>query len=349
MPNIIDYAESVTQSFEEKALGDVDSLIFSTLAYAELYEGTIEDIAGGNLDTVFSDTMLAKKNRRLLLAAAKNPRFALVRVHSFVNAADENEQKQFCAMLFEARDFVYVAYRGTDSTFLGWREDFNLAFITPIPSQRSGVEYLNAAAGKTAKPLFVGGHSKGGNIAVYSAIKCNAEVQRRLERVFTHDGPGFREDMFELPEYKAIEKRIEKTMPQSALVGMLMHCLKNYRVVRSTGIDVLQHDPFTWVVENGEFALEKELSVAAEVRNSAINGWINTLSDEERERFTDALYGAIKATGAKTTRELAENWPQKAKAAMQAVASFDEDTRKILFESIGAVFTLAIKNIKTQR
>lgn len=210
MKNIIDYAIGESDTFKNRKFNAADSLVLSQLAYLRFDKFvpglfdiatpvSIKEIASKeNLDMLFRDTWNSKNNRRLFFALANSSRFRDLKMVFYVNKIDNKTEKQFSAITFLLDDCSsYIAYRGTDSTFIGWKEDFNMAFINPIPSQEEGVAYLNAVADRISGQLKIGGHSKGGNIAVYSSIKCRQPVQKRITHVFSHDGPGFRDEVFQ--------------------------------------------------------------------------------------------------------------------------------------------------------
>ena len=217
MKNIIDYVTEQNDSFQKKEFNAVDSLVLSQLAYLH-FDGfvpgitgmaepvSIEETAGSeNIDALFRGVRDSDSNRRLFGALAESPRFRNVRMTYYVNNIDFKTEKQFSAITYMLDDgTAYVAYRGTDATFVGWKEDFNMGFISPVPSQEEGVKYLNTVGGLVSCNLKVGGHSKGGNIAVYSAMKCHQHIQNRITRVFNHDGPdsGRNLSMPRIPEYK---------------------------------------------------------------------------------------------------------------------------------------------------
>ncbi len=139
---------------------------------------------------------------------------------------------------------AYVAYRGTDSTFVGWKEDFNMAFLYPVPSQEEGVTYLNSVAGLISSNLIVGGHTKGGNIAVYSSLRCKPHIRGRITMIYTHDGPGFIPEVLRVKGYWHFQTMIQKTNPIFR-DGMLLQHQEPYKVVKSKPIWIMQHDPFT--------------------------------------------------------------------------------------------------------
>lgn len=362
MKNIIDYAAEQSDSFHKKEFNAVDSLILSQLAYLN-FDGFVPDMSDKaepvsiaevaereNLNALFHGVRDSDSNRRLFYALAGSPRFRDVRMIFYVNKVDFEAEKQFSAVTFLLDDSTaYIAYRGTDSTFVGWKEDFNMGFISPVPSQDEGVKYLNAVAGMVLCNLKVGGHSKGGNIAVYSAIKCNQPVQNRITHVFNHDGPGFRDEIFLSSDYLGIKERIHTTIPESSLIGMLLHHQENYSVVKSNRIWIMQHDPFSWLVDGDDFCYVQTVRSSAKFMNTTLNKWIGSLEDSKRELFVDTLYQVIQATGAMTLYDLTEDWSKKAVAALKAIKNIDEDTRVFVLKTIGSLFVLAAKNLRDRQ
>jgi len=359
MKNIIDYAAEESSSFQTKEFNTVDSLVLSQLAYLH-FDGFVPGISDTaepvsiaevarkeNRDTLFHDVRDSDSNRKLFQTLAVSPRFRDVRMAFYVNKIDFKAEKQFSAVTYLLDDrTAYIAYRGTDSTFVGWKEDFNMGFISPVPSQEEGVKYLNTVAGLISSDLKVGGHSKGGNIAVYSSIKCNQPIQNRITHVFNHDGPGFREEIFQLSGYLNMKDRIHKTLPQSSVIGMLLQNQENYSVVRSNRFWIMQHDPFSWLVENSDFCYVRTVKNSAMFMNTTLNKWISSLDDNKRELFVDTLYQVIKATGATTFYDLTGDWQKKAAAALKAIKDIDEDTKIFVLKTIGSLFVFAAKNLR---
>jgi hypothetical protein len=359
MKNIIDYAAEESDNFQKKEFNAVDSLVLSQFAYLH-FDGLVPGISDTakpvsiaeiahreNLDAVFHGVRDSDSNRRLLYALAGSPRFRDVKMTFYVNKIDFKAEKQFSAITYLLDDgTAYIAYRGTDSTFVGWKEDFNMAFISPVPSQEEGVKYLNAVAELILCDLKIGGHSKGGNIAVYSSIKCHQPIQNRITHVFSHDGPGFRDEIFLCREYLSMKDRIHKTLPQSSVIGMLLQHQENYSVVKSNRIWIMQHDPFSWLVDDSDFCYVQTVKSSAMFMNTMLNKWISSLDDSKRELFVDTLYQVIKATGATTFYDLTGDWQKKAVAALKAIKGIDEDTRIFVLKTIGSLFVLAVKNLR---
>lgn len=362
MKNIIDYVTGADDYFRNKEFTVVDSLVLSQLSYLR-FDGLVQGLSnptkpvsiGGIANAETIESMIngvrdGESNRKLLHALAGSPRFRDVKLIFYVNKIDLNEEKQFSAVTCLLDDgTAYIAYRGTDSTFVGWKEDFNMAFMSPVPSQKEGAEYLNAVADLIQCDLIIGGHSKGGNIAVYSAIKCRQPVKSRITRVFSHDGPGFKDEIFLNYEYLSMKDRINKTLPQSAVIGMLLQQQEDYSVVKSNRIGIMQHDPFSWLVEKGDFIYVQTVKNSALFMNAVLNKWIGALDESKRELFFDTLYQVIKATGANTFADLTNDRKNRAFAALEAIKGIDAETKAFVLKTIRSIFVLSVKNIQDIR
>jgi hypothetical protein len=359
MINIIDYAYESKDTFEMRPFTAVDSLVLSQLAYLQ-FDGVVprmsdiskpisvrEVAAIKNPDSLFQDVRDSKSNRQLLFAIANSTRFRDIKLTFYVSQIDNETEKQFSAVTYLlSDDSAYIAYRGTDATFIGWKEDFNMAYTSPIPSQEEGVVYLNAVASRIPCNLKVGGHSKGGNIAVYSSIKCHPSVQDRITNIFNHDGPGFRNEFFQNDSYLIMEERIHKTMPQSSMIGMLLQNQEMYSVVKSNRIWLMQHDPFSWLIEGDDFQYILSITKSALYMNETLNQWVNSLDYKKRELFVNTLFQIIQATNAKTYYDLTGDWQKRAVAVLDAIKGIDGETKVFIFETIRALFSLAVKNIR---
>lgn len=356
--NIIEYAEKNMNRFDQADFNHVDSLLLSQLAY--IYFGgvvaTIKEegdflriadlLQAEKMTDMLTDTRVPKENYELLLAMGMSPRFRDIKVGLYCEILDQVEQKQFAALTYLIDDErAYVAYRGTDSSFVGWKEDFNMAFTSPIPAQEESVRYLNSVASKIDHKLILGGHSKGGNLAVYSAMECQSEIEPRIIKIYSHDGPGFKEEIFDSDKYKKIEGRIHKTLPQSSLFGMLLHYQEDYYVVESKQFWVMQHDPFSWVVEEDDFKYLEEVTDSAEYTNIALNQWLTSIDDDKLELFGSTLYNVIDSTGLMKFNELTEDWYSNAKIALGTLKEIDKETKDFVFETIKSLLALYIKSL----
>ena len=287
-----------------------------------------------------------KDSRALLSAAGMTQRFASLPLRRAVQTTDAERQMQFAAVTFGLPDGThFIAYRGTDNTLTGWREDFNMAFESPVPAQTAALEYLTQIAGETDGPLILGGHSKGGNLAVYAAAHAEAAVQGRIRTVYTFDGPGLDDATMVSAGYAAIAGRIRSFVPRSSVVGMLLAYHPEYTVVRSSATGLRQHDSFTWEVLGTGFRTVPDVDRGSQLVNQTVHAWLSRITPEKRRRFVDTLFDLLEATGATTVRELAASLPSRSGAILKALQKVDFDTARMMITLLGQFMTIGAQNI----
>lgn len=191
----------------------------------------------------------------------------------------------------------------------------------------------------------MGGHSKGGNIAVYSAMECHPHIQYRIVNVYSHDGPGFKDEVFSTEKYARVKDRIHKTLPQSSLVGMLLQHQEDYLVVESKQFWIMQHDPFSWIVKNGDFKYAQDITRGAEHINMVINKWISSIDEEKRELFVTTLYSVIESLGLVNYSDFTEDWHKKVAMAIRNIRGIDKETRRFVSKTIKALLELYVKTL----
>ena len=269
-----------------------------------------------------------QRNLLLLDALSRTPRFMDLPLSGYVSRHDHRRRG---AVRRPGRGFGggegYLAFRGTDSSLVGWKEDFNMAFLPFIPSQRSAAEYL-AQVGKGFRRLRLGGPPKGGNLAVYAATRCGRAVQRRLLAVYNNDGPGFHTDVLSCPEYLSVRNRVHTFVPQSSVVGMLLDHEESYTVVHSTQTGLLQHDPYSWQVLGPGFVCLDTVTGGSKFFSLTMKRWVAAMEPTVRETFVDALFDVLGATNAGTLEELSERWWESAGAVLAALKDLDDETRR---------------------
>lgn len=337
--NIRGYLAREFEGIDERPLGDVDSLVLSCLSYYRLppeasRARTHEGMALGEL---FRAEWFEPMTRglwdpeglvRLLAAAVASPRLRGLRVSDYEDDFSEAQEKQFSACTLRLPGGgAYVSFRGTDNTLVGWKEDFNMAFETGVPSQLAAVRYLERVAPSVDGPLYLGGHSKGGNLAVYAAARCPGELAARIERVFSHDGPGFTSEALADEAWRERAHLVSKTVPHSSVIGMLFECQEDYAVVESSTTALAQHDPFSWVVEGADFVRHEGLARGASFLDESLNQWIASMTHAEREGFVDALFSVFAAGGEDTFGELGERWQTSVPAMLREVARLEPEQR----------------------
>lgn len=356
MPSIIEYAETEFRTLEEKPFSDVDSLLLSQFSYMNL--SAFEDgLTGGNTLEIrellkaerFEKLMFhvrdTKSNMRLLYAMAASPRWRTVKIGNFSEKLCDQAEEQFASItVYLDKDHACAVFRGTDATLVGWKEDFNMAFLPVIPSQADAAEYVTKLGKSFPGKLILTGHSKGGNLAAYAGMFCDPEVQKRIERVYPLDSPGFIGNTLDSDEYKRIQDRVHKVIPRGSLIGMLLENHGAYSVVESSQMGIMQHDPFSWQVTDGAFNTLEEISGGAKYMNKTLNSWIAGMSIDERVRLVDTLYGLLTAGDIQNVFD-AGDIQKNIGAVYNAAVHLDPETRSFVLQIIRQLASLALHNI----
>lgn len=355
MGTILDYIKEYGDyTFSEKPLNEVDSLVLCQFAYLK-FDGMVPsaeekaepvsiEYLNGHQDKekLFADERYREKNTALFQGMLESIRFSTLRMNYYVNRIETEKETQFSAITFFLEDrSIYIAYRGTDETIIGWKEDFNLAFSEPVAGQLRSVEYLNETAATFEKPFYMGGHSKGGNFAAYAAMNCKREIQDRIIKIYSHDGPGFRPEIRERGHYERIADRVIKIIPHSSLVGMLLEShAAGYMVVESKSFGLLQHDPYTWLVREDEFVRVKDIYKRRKFMDETLNEWILSMDEEHIHAFVDTLYEVVSASKAVTLIDFTTDWKKNMMAVVTALKGLDGETASMIKKIIASLFEL---------
>lgn len=272
----------------------------------------------------------------LLQAAAASERYKDVRLFGYTHEYDEAAAKQFDAVSFLVPDgTLFVAFMGTDTSLAGWKEDFNMSFLSAVPAQERAVSYaVEMAALCPELPLRIGGHSKGGNLAAWAAIHLPADLQeKRLLSAYNNDGPGFARDMLDTPEYLRVAHKLHTYIPESSIVGVLLEHAEDYAVIDSANRSIMQHEPLSWSVVGTKFVHLGHRSQMGRLSDDVLREWIGSMSPAEREQFTDALFDVLSLSGkARTLDDLRGGGLAGGAALLKQYAGADEDQKKIISE-----------------
>ncbi len=349
MANIMDYLAwrgDIPQEYSP--LNDADSLLFAALSYLPYPEAPmlIRDL-GLTVPAVDREQFsFVHEIRALLSAAAMTERFAGVRMQHPVAVTDQDRDMQFAAVTFDLpQGGHYVAFRGTDSSIVGWREDFNMAFESPIPAQEAAVRYLNESAALTQGPLILGGHSKGGNLAIYAAAHADPILQSRIQRIYSFDGPGLDDATVASEGYANIARRIRSFVPNQSVIGLLLAYHPEYTVVKSDGVSLLQHDLFSWQVLGTGLVTVTELDVSSQLVDQTVHAWLSKIEPEKRRIFVDTIFDILEASGASTVKELLRDVPANLPAVLKALSRVDFETAKMILTLFGQFVSIGANNI----
>ncbi|MBR1931312.1 MAG: DUF2974 domain-containing protein [Lachnospiraceae bacterium] len=353
---ILDYLERYGElTLWDFPLNDVDGLILCQLSYLK-FDGlvpNVKEIAKSvtlrqiaehtDYENLYGDTRYEKDNRALFEGVLNSRRFGNMKLNCYINIIEKEWETQFSAITMLLEDgTAFVAFRGTDETIVGWKEDFNMAFLSPVPGQTYSAKYLNVVTTRLHGSFYVGGHSKGGNLAIYSAMNCAPRVQERIQRIYSMDGPGFRPEVLEECGYSNIADKVVKLVPVSSLVGMLFEWDTRYRVIQSKVPGLAQHNPYTWLVKDGHFQEKDEIRNSRMVLDVAINEWLLKLDETQIKEFVNALFQVLEASQADDLITFTSDWRKSMNGMIVALKETDEHTKemvktivKALFESYG--------------
>ncbi len=352
-------------TFEEAEFNEVDSMILAWLSYAAL-DGIVPEkcsetdtitiekaqeqfLKTHDVEKILRDTVSFTKNSVLMfkkLAACR--RFQSLKLTGFVNQIDYQKETQFCAMTVLLQKNRYaVVFRGTDDHLIAWKEDFNMSFLPVIPAQNQALSYLEEAADNIHGRVYVCGHSKGGNLAVYAGVRASYRTRRKILEIYNHDGPGFY-DLNGLGDaYEEMLPKIRSFVPETAVVGMLLETAGEYVVVKSNNKGLFQHDAMSWEVMGPKFVTLDSISDTSRLVNDILKNWLKEISNEERETFVDTLYKILDATQARSIDDLNAEKGRIANVALKEIGELSRETRTMLGKTIAALFKEGNQVIKT--
>ena len=365
--NIMDYLEWYGDfDFSVLPFNEVDNLILAELSYASLdrivpepqpgrkitgvsvKEAAQRLMAGGRVE---KSCKLEQNAGFILYQMAKGKRFSDAVLGAYVDKHDFENQEQFSALhVYLPDDTIFVSYSGTDDTILGWKEDLNMAYQMPVPSQEEAVEYLEKTVPHDGRKIRIGGHSKGGNLAIYASVMCYDRLKRRIIEIYNNDGPGFLEPMLEKESYIEIKDRIRTIVPETSIVGMLLEHGDSYEVVKSVSKGIMQHDGLSWQVYKNGFVKLDERSKESLVIDSTLRTWIIGLNDEERIAFVDAIYDMLTKAGIRYLSDLEQYKPAMLNNMAKEMFSMEPDKAKMMRRITGALVSeygrSIVKNIR---
>lgn len=356
--NITDYALCENERFDIMRLNSVDSLIFSQLCYydfAKLLENYseantklyIKDISlDENLPYLFKNMKMKKDGVNFCYALSQSSRFRDVEIINQVTTFSKDETKQFSATTFILNDeYAYVAFRGTDSSIVGWKEDFMIAYLDSMPSHNVALEYLNRIMNILTYPhIYIGGHSKGGNLAVYATVFAQKKLKDRVVAVYNHDGPGFKKEFFTTPEFVQIKEKIVCIVPENSVVGMIWDNGENMQIIKSKNLGVFQHNPFSWIVQGDDFAHSSALSGFSQEFKKSLNDWLCDTSNAKKESFFNAFINVFEKAESTSFGDFFKNMPKNLPILMTEMHKLDPETKGMFGWVIKKIASIYVKN-----
>lgn len=351
MGNIMDYISwRGDLSFEQSQFNEVDNLILACFSYVNLdgisavtkQKGiglkklTEEFMKLHTMKELEADKSFIRLAPFMMMEMAKSVRFGKCVVRNYVNDIVTEAEQQFAAMEIVLEDGTsYVSFRGTDDTIIGWKEDFNLS-TGVVPAQKRAIEYLQKISEHTDGMLRVGGHSKGGNLAIYGSVMCKSAHEKILE-IYSNDGPGFSREFQELPEMKEMMPKIIRIIPEYSIIGTLLEHEKEPVIVASSSKGLLQHDGFSWEVQGPALVRRDSLNKTALRFIEILHKWIDGMDTEQKRLLIEDLFATLQASGYENLSEVQSGGLKSLAAMVKRVEKFAPESRGMMQELLTAI------------
>ena len=339
MANINDYLKWRGDiSFDDKYdFNEIDSMILARFSYLLFdrikmnEEETIQSISK-KMKHFENDEFRYNGDKELITLLGESNRFKDLKVTDFIKNNEKENEKQFSAIVIHNNeDEMYISYIGTDASIYGWKEDFNMAFMDNVPCQIEGKEYLEKISNKYKnKKIRIGGHSKGGNVAIYAAITAEKDVKERIIKVYNYDGPGFNNEIIKKYGKDAIIKKIETYFPQESIIGRIMNHQEKCTIASSNQKGILQHDIYSWEVLGTDLIHQNKLSNSSEIINKTVAEWIEKTTVEQRKIFFDSLFEVFYSTEALTFGEMSKNMTKNLPILFKKYGEISDEDKKII-------------------
>ena len=361
MANMFDYLKwRGDLDFNASPFNPIDNIILSQLSYLTLDDivPQLKDKDGISIDLavrIFNEkskendfvfTSQFKEDPDLIRALSASKRFRNCQLFGFENNINEDLELQFSALcIYTGDNHCFIAFRGTDVSIVGWKEDFNMGFLDVIPSQLEAVKYLEKMAPYIAGNLRIGGHSKGGNLAVYAASQCHKSIQKRIKAIFSNDAPGFNDKIISSPGLAAVKNRIYSYIPQASVIGMLLEHGFDSRLIKSNQNGIMQHCLYSWEVMGSDLIQAENATTGSRFINKTLREWLSAQDNNSRELFIETLYHILNTADVKSVNDFEKNWVSSAGKVLKSFSNVDEGTKKMITKSIFRFLGLAKRNI----
>ena len=221
-----------------------------------------------------------------------------------------------------------------------------MAYKCPVPAQKEAVKYLNQVSYHLGGYLYIGGHSKGGNLAIYSAMHTHILNKFRIKKIYSHDGPGFKKEIYESISYRIIASKISKTIPTSSIIGLLLYTREQIKIVKSRSFGIFQHSSFNWVVKNSDFIYEETNAKDSKIIDNTISDWLNETTDESRAIFINTIFSILRYESIHSSGDILKNWYPYYKSVKNKINKLDPVTKKKIDELFKKLLYFSLKNIK---
>lgn len=351
MGNIMDYISwRGDLTFAQSPFNEVDNLILACFSYVnldripavtrqkgiELKKLVKEFKKLHTIKELEADKSFIRLAPFMMFEMSESVRFGNCVIRNYVNEIVTEAEKQFSAVEIVLDDGTsYISFRGTDDTIIGWKEDFNLS-TGVVPAQERAVEYMQRISDKASGMLRVGGHSKGGNLAIYGSVMCKSVHDKILE-IYSNDGPGFSKEFQESPETAEMMPKIIRIIPEYSIIGTLLEHEKQPIIVASTSRGLLQHDGFSWEVQGPGLVRRDSLNKTALRFIEILHKWIDGMDMEQKRLLIEDLFATLQASGYENLSEVQSGGLKSLAAMVKRLDKFAPESRGMMQELLTAI------------
>ena len=351
MGNIMDYISwRGDLTFAQSPFNEVDNLILACFSYVnldripavtrqkgiELKKLVKEFKKLHTIKELEADKSFIRLAPFMMFEMAESVRFGNCVIRNYVNEIVTEAEQQFSAVEIVLDDGTsYISFRGTDDTIIGWKEDFNLS-TGVVPAQERAVEYMERISDKASGMLRVGGHSKGGNLAIYGSVMCKSAHDKILE-IYSNDGPGFSKEFQESPETAEMMPKIIRIIPEYSIIGTLLEHEKQPIIVASTSRGLLQHDGFSWEVQGPGLVRRDSLNKTALRFIEILHKWIDGMDTEQKRLLIEDLFATLQASGYENLSEVQSGGIKSLAAMVKRLDKFAPESRGMMQELLTAI------------
>lgn len=345
MAHLIDYLEKVENlTFDQEPLNILDKVCINEIGYLT-YEKwltasdlkkpiNLYDFAEGKELNPDYSFMVTKERVELAEAIVRSRRFASLSLSNYRSVLDKEVEKQFAAMIFSLPELDYhqLVFRGTDDSVIGWKEDFQLTYSREIPAHRSAMTFLEDHLPNLSGRITVSGHSKGGNLALYSAVQSSTALREKIAELLLLDSPGLMKSLLEKPSYQELKAKMIVIRPQDSVVGVMLYWDRPAQLVAAEGIGFAQHNALTWEVDlvANDFAYVDQPTDLSQRLEETFQEWIETLPNQELKQVCDLVFDTILDSGIESLDDIGIQALPQIGQMLQEFGNLSDKQKKVL-------------------
>ena len=337
MGNIIDYINwrgDIINNFNQidaLVLARLSYLIFSKISFSS---DTIENISK-KMETISLNDFRCPLDKELILCLGQSLRFKNMIISDYVRKDDKKLEKQFEAITIHLSDKeMFISFMGTDNSINGWKDDFNMSFMDNVSCQIEGKNYLNKIAKKyPEKEIYVGGHSKGGNVSIYACMT-SSKIKKRIIKVYNFDGPGFSKNIIDKFYDEILMKKVITYIPESSIIGRMLNHIETVKIVKSSKKSIMAHNVYSWNIMRDDFVYSDKTTAMSEDFNNTLSEWLENTSEEKRKIFVNTIFEILNSTEVNTFKDIIKNGAVSVPKLLRKYSNIPKDDREVISEMI---------------